>query len=221
MSTTKPKLTRKYLTRNGPTDTAFKKLPVAKKRVAIATDALRWIKSSGIIVTRGSYVEPTRMYAANELAATEPAGVQCILNAKCEVCAKGGLFLATVMRTNATRAWDVLDTNYRQLEDKVCYKDKIFSPEHFDLIECVFENGAVFSYDTPVPRELLDRWQLRFPGYVSYINSTYTQARKQGRLTANKLKFAAICVNIIQNNGKFVPEKLPTVAEVKRALARA
>ncbi len=223
MPTRKPKLTRKYLTRNGPVDAAFRKLPVAKKRVAIATDALRWIKSSGVIIARGTYVGPTKPWDSGELGAVEPAGIQCILNAKCEVCAKGGLFLATVMRTNTMSAYSVLDAHSNDIETKVCDKDRIFSSEQFDLIEIVFENGNVInggvSSGVSVSRELLTLWSERFPCKIAW--SHLTPALKRQVAIDSKLRFAAICVNIIQNKGTFVPENIPTVAKVKKYLARA
>ncbi len=222
-SKSKPKLTRRYLTRNGPINAAFKKLPAAKKRVAIAQDALRWMKSSGVTISRGTYVEPTEMYDSYDTEAVEPKGIQCIVDAKCEVCAKGGLFMASVMRTNTISTEDVLNSGCSDIDTKVCATDKIFSQAQFDLIEYVFENGAVINEttETNVLYDLITRWNQRFP--CDSVGALYptTASARQRILAGNKLRFAAICVNIIQNKGKFVPKDIPTVFQAKRALAQA
>jgi hypothetical protein len=210
-SMSKPKITRAYLTRKGPVDDAFRKLSPAKKRVAVATDALRWLKSGAAVGVCGTYIEPTRMVPwdkTKEVDAVEPVGIAALVAARCEVCAKGALFLATVMRTNQLGADDVLLSRAEDMHSKVCDTEAIFSDRAFDRIESVFEGSA---------------------GEWATVNSAWNELypRAHGGPWGNldpgpsqDLRLKAILVNIIVNNGTFRPAKVPSRAEVKRWLAK-
>lgn len=207
----KPKLTRAYLTRRGPVDDAFRKLSPAKKRVAVATDALRWLKSGTAVGVSGAYLRTSReipRYHILDAAAVEPAGIASIVASRCEVCAKGVLFLATVMRTNTCTANDVLLSGADDMHSKVCDKEVIFSDRAFDRIESVFEG---MSYESA---KVSYAWNKLYPRAHGGPWGNFDPGPSQD------LRLKAILVNIIVNNGTFKPAKVPTLAEVKRWLAK-
>jgi hypothetical protein len=79
----------------------------AQERVAICKDALAWIKAGALIPTMGVYVSPTitpREFSPNN----GKTQLRDIKLGKCQVCAKGALFLAKAVRYNNVLAaqWD-------------------------------------------------------------------------------------------------------------------
>jgi len=211
----KPKITRRYLTRGGLLNEKFQKLSNSKKRVAIARDALRWLKSGAIKSTSGTYMTVRKWPKRKSVMATEPIGVDLLVNASCEVCAKGALFLATVMRTNKTTLGKVVHSDSGDMCTKVCGEEDIFTDAMFDLIEGLFED-SFFAPETDLDMV----WNNRFPPSCNY-NSQYSKSKFDNEEYRDKMRLAAILVNIIQHNGELVVSEVPTVASVKRYLANA
>ncbi len=219
----KPKITRAYLTRGGPLNEKFRKLPARQKRVAIARDALRWMKAGNITIAAGAYLhannKPVCDLRRRSVLTTELAGIKALEAANCEVCAKGALFLATVMRTNRATLSEVVYSGASDMCTKVCDTDGVFTEKMFNAIEGIFEDYWRFSR-TPVGV----RWNKRFPSSYTAATSdedlTLAELRERER-TRDTLRLAAILVNIIQNKGVLVPSRIPTVASVKRYLAKA
>src|ERR1051326_1798805 len=87
----------------------FSRLPKYKQRIVIAKDTIKWVKS-GIFTPQTQYylhVELSKK-AAKEISDSDQSTCDFQLNtlinegkvAKCTVCAKGGMFMSHVMKSN-------------------------------------------------------------------------------------------------------------------------
>lgn len=211
----KKALTRKFLTRSGPVDDAFRKLSPAQKRVAVATDALRWLKSGVITATCGSYIRPTRNIKDRDLdePVVSPRGVAAFGHAQCAVCAKGALFLTTIMRTNErTTETALLSSSSPMMSHKVCNEERVFSRRAFDVIEDIFEDRG-WNFTARM------RWN-RYPKFTR-MPTAYGAEIDHSRSTENQdLRLKAILVNILIHKGNFKPRSVPSLAKVKEWLAK-
>ena len=122
-------------------------------RVAVATDALAWL-DAGRLVADHTYVEPTHDKNASTLFFGADANSQLrdLVLGRCQVCAKGALFLAKVVRFDRCTVGD-----FRQAEwgDNVIV-DGLFSPKQWKLIEAVYEGRDYFT-------DHADLWVDRYP----------------------------------------------------------
>lgn len=220
----KKALTRRFLTRNGPVDDAFRKLSAAQKRVAVVTDALRWLKAKVVTAQAGTYVAPSRtLYGDIEASAVSLEGVHLLSQAHCQVCAKGALFLATVMRTNAMRVNATLFAGSDcRVSDKVCSVERIFCQRMFNDIEEVFEDRLVYSPRIEIawsryPKEVARR---RRNGAIMRTENGLKVFDALGSEASQDMRLKAILVNIIIHKGTFKRSYVPTCAEIKKWLAK-
>jgi hypothetical protein len=217
----KPKIDRTYLTRGGPVDEVFNKLSGPKKRVAVALDALRWLKSKTVVASLGTYIEPTADYTPG--VPTDPVidseeGVAEICKYKCAVCAKGILFLAGITRNSGIPVSFALSRWGDDISDELCQYRMIFkSPLDLDIIEAVFEGSDIDVGERLVSPEILARWDAVYPqpGHGLPAGTSET-ARRQG----TDLRLKAVLVNIIENKGNFNPERVPSLAVVNHVMAK-
>lgn len=114
----------------------FKEMSVAKKRVAIAKDALKQIKLRNFIVETGTYCDV-------DIKKDLSGNLKKILQTEqCTVCAKGALFAADILKrgnynfndNNALPLW------FSAKESQTTERLKgIFSTKQLDLMEIAFE----------------------------------------------------------------------------------
>jgi hypothetical protein len=150
----------------------------AEQRVAIARDALSWLKARALIAQKGFYTKrleaPTGPLKSNVQLREQTLG-------RCQVCGIGALFLAKAVRFNDVTGWDYLMGNPR---DKL---KRHFSLDQLDMIEVAFEQD-VYSW-------------IRAKDATA-LNKAKTFAPREGDPGA---RLTAILKNIIANNGTFVP----------------
>jgi hypothetical protein len=152
----------------------------AKERIAIAKDALLWIKAEALQPRCGVYVHPLDERVIDNLyedPSLEEKQLRDVKLGKCEVCAKGALFLAKAVRYN-----DVFAVEWHEV-DTACEEGGVML-DHFDqhqleLIEAVFEGWEVSAAKEG------------FDFYLKYPNP--------------KKRLIAILKNIIKNDGTFIP----------------
>lgn len=130
--------TKKYklaLARQRARNAKFRKLPIARQRVAIARDVIKLL-SKGKIKARSTYlnspVETATRYRSADL------GVALTCGECCEVCGIGSLFVATVMTANHVKVEDFHNSDdARQFE--VDYLEKWFDYDQLTIIEMHYE----------------------------------------------------------------------------------
>jgi hypothetical protein len=230
----------------------FNALPRHKKAVLVAKDVLAQITAEQMDIQCGSYISGELSYPdgvnqdtiafikLSEASTASQQGRELIQNSYCTVCAKGAMFMSSVMRSNKMsigEVADIIDMNKEwytgvDVEDvithKVCKKDGIFLKNNFNLIEAAFERSALH-YDTKAGEDggNSDAY------YDEYGNSDY-EDKKGDNVTVKtakaavrfgseyptaKIRLAAICLNIIANNGEFNPFKhIPTSKEADKAI---
>jgi hypothetical protein len=114
---------------------AFEVMTNSQKRVAIAKDALQWIRLGALTPTKGTYLRP-QLHPTLALDYPERAAVQAnTLNwGACQCCAKGALFVAKVNRFDNCSAMD-----FQGFTGQNLLMDGIFLRDEFDMIESAFE----------------------------------------------------------------------------------
>jgi hypothetical protein len=168
---------------------AFSKMTKAEKRVAIAKDVLIQIKKGISIPTKDNYFGGLSGKICNLTYKKEE--LQNILpESKCEVCAKGALFIADILRRDNFQ----IDRNtylygsdiHRRLTD-------IFTRNQMDLIETAFEKNVVED-----DNEYL---------YIHYRKTEIAAAAISfgSKYSTEKTRLIGIMNNIIKNNGTFIP----------------
>ena len=155
------------------------------ERVAIAKDALSWIQKGALIPTHQVYLNPefnpycnadgSRAFMHDQI---DHKQLRDVVLGKCEVCAKGALFLAKAVRYNNVV---VVQMNEADGDWDGAPLREHFSQAQLQLIEAAFEG---FDYDT----------HRGHSAARTFYNRFYTATQ---RLTA-------ILENIIRNDGEFV-----------------
>ena len=190
---------------------AFKALPQSEKAILVAKDCLQQIRLKRYRIRSGQYASRLKVskidpdVTLDQISTSSKLGIQVIHESNCAVCAKGSLFLSAVTKSNRMSLEELQDIvsfeDSDAMADKVCRVDKIFSQSDFDLIECAFETESHFG-------ETVNNWKKCDQAV------TFGQAHR-----ADDMRMGAICLNIIANNGKFVPtENIPSEGQVRRAI---
>lgn len=175
----------------------FQNLSDAKKRVAIAKDALEQVLAKKYKVKTGQYV--TFLGSGSPVAKSEELDVPVACNlqdVKCQVCARGALFVSA-LRKDASIGPEYISNDENLGNDDIqMTEDQYFSREQLDLIESAFE---VDQFCDDAPEEMA------------------MAAELYGRSLGNKdERLVAILKNIIRNKGEFViPEKFIKAGEEK------
>lgn len=204
-----------------------------ERRVAIARDVIKIVERPNIKTKQGTYFL--------EKNGPEPDfGPQVKPGHECQVCAKGGLMLAFMEKTNFACPISAVDgvnieKRYstgqyeRDLEESFIVESLsgVFTKEQLDAIERCFEG-----------------WQHHRASHVSYMRSWYdSQAeypeiiedyltqeqrdenksvRKFRKVKSIKRRLVGIMGNIIHNRGTFCPEQGPIFTNrMSRKLAKA
>lgn len=183
----------------------FDQLSPAEKRVAIAEDCITRIKIKQIEARQGSFIRESDFYGGigfheNGDMFKKPNymeqyqnEVKDIINSSpitCSACAKGALFISYVGRVNnVNRVYD--SVNIDNAEHKKLLE--LFSAEQLSLIELAFEGYQYLTHD-----ENHCRIQLDLDVRESARELAYS-------ITDTNERLIAICENIIENKGEFIP----------------
>lgn len=155
-----------------------------KRRILIAKDALKWLKAGALKAATGTYVYILDRSKFHTLETMKSVQARDVCIGKCEVCAKGALFLAHAVRYNNVSVGDVLFSRFE------CALYEEFDGRTLNRIEAAFEgwpsvsHGGIYNYDYA--------WTLS-----KYPNS--------------EVRLINILKNIIKNKGDFDTEKYPLV----------
>lgn len=229
----------------GVDEEAFTRLPKPMQRKILAFDILAWLRAGKVKAMTGVYVggndgthdelmnyggveydadycdksEKKKIDLANAQA-NSPKGKACLLNGECHVCAKGGLFMAHVMRANQASVADVLMTQCDgDIETRLADDFELFDREQYYLIEAAFEmetelaeqNGGLDvspTYDPATGEEKHTRLSQLFSDAVAF----------GGMYVTDQDRLAAIMINMIRHNGDFVPSDSVSTDELRRAM---
>lgn len=163
----------------------FEDMTPAEKRVAIAQDLIAHVAAGKIRPTRGTYLSAPPDYRGAEYAFRPDDKRQAceVLAAMrvCECCQIGGLLYATVLRANAVQVGQLVD----EPGDAMCedgfggYLREFFDEDQLYLMESTFEG-----------------WCRTSETAVSEFFNRHRDRQK---------RMVAICQNIIDHDGEFVP----------------
>lgn len=199
----------------------WKQMKQWERRVAIARDVLKIIERPNIKTKQGTYFL--------EKNGPEPDfGPQVKPAHECQVCAKGGLMLAFMEKTNFACPIDTghdgvniekrLSTGQyeRDLDESfiVDALSGIFTEAQLDLVERCFEG---WQYHRNATVNDMCSWfdaQAQYPEIVEdYLEQWQRDAnkavRKFRKVKSAKRRLVGIMGNIIHNRGTFVPEQGP------------
>jgi hypothetical protein len=213
----------------------FGKLSRSQKAIMIAQDALALLKNKLVSASTGQYVNLDKVISGNDydISATSlEAKCGIFSKGRCTVCAKGALFVSTIMRTNQMSVGDLVNGD---TESKVCDTEEIFDRRNFSLIETAFELHYSHELDevenTDIDSDIIDAHllgkELDPCGYpilaLTRTEKRHYQLCKDALAFGDKFldeteRLAAILINIIRNKGTFVPSKSVKPSDVKRAL---
>jgi hypothetical protein len=147
----------------------------AKDRVAIAKDALAWLKA-GALKAGHTYIRPTGVYPM----ANDERQLRDVNLGKCTVCALGSLFIAEVVRFDDFRA-GMFQNDCSTVDRMKKAIERHFSLEQMTMIEDAYE------------------------GWGRDPNSRYATGEFYHRYLTSEMRLVAILENIIKNKGTFVP----------------
>jgi hypothetical protein len=159
----------------------------AEQRVAIARDALAWLKAGALIAQRSTYGYPVNRLRdpRNNGQARMDDQLRDVEMGPCRVCGLGALFLAKAVRFDdvTIRDWCSGSSGvYKKLGQH-------FSRTQIAMIEVAFEENPCFS----------DQLSSAVLGRALFFWAT------RGRPSDYKGRLIAILRNIIQNGGEFRP----------------
>lgn len=146
----------------------------AKERVAIAKDALAWIKAGALIPETGVYLQPEITPSREDADTFYNKQLRDIVLGNCKVCAKGAIFLAKAVRYNNVLVCQWMKAD--ECDDNAPLREH-FSWEQLDDIEAAFEG-----------------WSDQKSNPKSYIS----------KYPNDKDRLIAILNNIIKNKGTFI-----------------
>lgn len=167
----------------------FSKMTKAEKRMAIAEDALKWLSLGKIGAISGNYFDSPEVNTELEkLTGRKTLDLQEILEKEgttCEVCAKGALFAADVLRRDNFRMGiNNIYIGSLTIEQKLA---DIFDPLQLHLIEAAYEGVVVYG-ENEMPEILIKKSRAFY-----------------GKYSTSEARMIAIMKNIIKNKGEFKP----------------
>lgn len=166
-------------------------LPANLKRVEIAKDVLLHLQSGLIRRGCGTYlhIDNIREYDGER----ELRDVLSTEGARCEVCAKGALFIADVMRRDNFKV-EQYPSNNSGKEPLILDKlSDYFDVEQLHLIESAYEVGKMSTNDSAKADDAI-RFGLEFESKID--------------------RLVAIMNNMIKNNGDFIPTQVEETTNV-------
>lgn len=174
-----------------------------QKRVAIARDVVKQIKSAQLVPVKGKYVYLRGGYSQLFVNQPHDKQVNTILQEKqitCEVCARGALFIAGLKRFNNLKVDDIPESSSSfQWILREQYEKNFFEEQQMLLIERCFE--ATKFPNKPKLRELTGPYYAVVVMAAQKFRQKYSTGIGKQK-TSNLL--IAIAKNIIRNNGNFV-----------------
>jgi hypothetical protein len=188
------------------TNEVFLQSTPEQKRVMIAQDVLDRITAKQITPDRGYglaqfYMKIDDCSSSDQILANRSMrtkGAKSIKTSldehglKCDVCAKGGLFVAYIGRVNEF-TWEMYQNNSNPDSYPVQKLFELFDQKQLALIENCFEEGTITDTDTE--------------GYIMFTDDErhiYNRYSTIENLESPTELLQSICVNIIQNNGYFI-----------------
>lgn len=180
------KIRRRVMDRNR----RFRSLGLKEQRIKIIKDVIASLTSNKYSATQGLYVKlPSSKLA--KFSRYEQLNIALEdVSESCRVCGIGGIFLSAVTLNNKYTVgdYDSHDGGSSKLRD---YLNPWFSDDQLDLIETAFERDSTMS---------------------KHSGNDVDLARDFGRkYLASKLRLLAICNNILENKGEFVPPNLSKI----------
>lgn len=182
----------------------FSQLSKSQKRIEVVRDILIQIRRKVFKVIKGQYFDfdVTTEALVN---VTEDLDT-CQLNdlvgqkkVKCTGCAKAGLFLGYIDKTNHLNLRQAKEYTFEN-EAIIRRLKPLFSKNQLDLIECAFERSIVDEADNTY----LSVWDS--DKYKYRRTEIAEKAIKFGKkYQSNEERLKAICKNMIKNNGIFIP----------------
>lgn len=172
-----------------------KKMTKAQMRVAIAKDVIEHVKAKKIVATQGVFCKPVRghgylcqTFNGDEIGKDLRAILPTVAK-QCDVCAKGALFYAHVMRFNNVKTPEWIRNK------EVCAPlAKYFAGSQLKIIDRYFETSDVIMGQKRRTEDAIE-YQRKYP------------------VASNRL--IAIMRNIIKNKGTFLPTAKPRTAEME------
>lgn len=152
----------------------------AKERVAIAKDALAWVKAGVLIPTSGVFVRPDHMLTVKD--EVDHKQLRDVVLGKCKVCARGALFLAKAVRFDNVEA-GLFEINAGWYNREVLLEH--FDDDQITLIENYFE------------------------GIGESTRPDWFWSSDRAKEMTDSQRMVLILKNIIKNKGTFRPEQLP------------
>lgn len=189
-------------------DKPFSKLSKTEQRVAIAKDALKWLRSPNIKAKTGTYVEIIKglekLQIGDQLDEKLP-------EIKCAVCAKGALFIAHVdmfdncmIKGEPKSLWSGARKPYRfEFSDEETISERLskhFSQLQLDMIEAAFEKKIVEDHTGNLKSDKFDH---NYDNIPTEVGKACIKFGRKYRSDKNRLE--AILKNIIKNKGEFKP----------------
>lgn len=177
-----------------------------EKAVAIAKDVLRQIRFYRN-VNKGSYVAGNLGITADDLDYDKCGAKEHIseITKSCSVCALGACFLSYVRLFNKVKFQDVVGAWGNIMLDRYELNDgtlgTVFSETQLLLIESAFEQKDMFDV-TDLGEETYLRVKHELEDAIDFGK----------KYTDNKKRLRAIMLNIVKNNGKFIPKKKVALA---------
>lgn len=176
------------------TNAAFEAASPAEKRVMIAKDVLKRLRSRNLVAESGDIISLNTIEFENGLDSFKD-----IINLQkgCQVCAKGALLCAYVGRVNKFSVSDTQKWNTASKGENCVHKKlkKLFSMKQLDFIEAAFERSSFLG---KISRKEIEQAFLFYDKYVTINKYGLEEVN-------NNLLLKAICNNIIKNNGTFIP----------------
>lgn len=205
----KEKLTIKGLAKQIEEDNEkFSKMSEAEKRITIAKDCIVRIQTAQMIAKTGNVIKGYQNYWRAE-STEKKISIKEVLNVKdntnCSVCAKGGLFMSYIGRVNEFSFDDI--SNDTELNSPEMIKlQEVFEGKQLDLIETAFEQRFINYGDWGFFNDRIFILEEENPEF--YPNSVITRAityREDNDIIDDDKALLAICNNIIENKGEFIP----------------
>jgi len=182
----------------------FSKLSPEKKRIAVAKDVLDRIELKQLKPNNGIFCRINKDPLESSYSLKEKLQNT---KTKCEVCAKGGLFLSYIGIVNEYEVYtDSIHNGENLYSREMKILSKIFKPKQLSLIETAFEGTYYSDWNKKLTKkEITDcinfRGIKREDENRDYLDNNY-------KTSLNIL--TKICENIIKNNGDFIPSKSNT-----------
>lgn len=161
--------------------TKFEQKPKALQRIAVAKDVIKRINADQYIAYSGSFICAVDLYGEDSVKKYVKSGKRC------EVCAKGGLFMSYVGYVNKFDMFEAELQGTHMKDDSMVKLAQLFTPLQLAMIESAFE-GKEYIWNVNISRENCRKC----------INFYDKHEHDKDRLLA-------ICENIVKNKGTFKP----------------